>query len=608
MWFCFFLLLMNPGDSEPWQWPIDTKHGATSSFGEFRGNRFHMGLDFSTGGVEGMPVRPARSGVVYRLKSGRKGYGRVIYLRHADGHVTVYAHLARFGPALEKAITSAGHQPLSPFGTLDVKVKVARDEVIAWTGESGAGMPHLHFEVRTAKNHALDPLTLPFPKLPQNTGSARLDGLFLLPLNEKSEVNGRSVPFFAGKGVTRVRARGSIGVQVAAFVKGPRGSRLGCRGVRLYADEQLIGEWLPESIDYVLYRQAGLVFDQFQSGFGPTRFTWCFDRRDEFLNPLPGFRQPSAFQVNKPVKLAVELMDLTGKWHRNELELAPGADRQHISHPLVMPVQPTTLGMEVYAQQLFFKGESQGTLHMPDAIVGLGKGERTTLTLKPGTPETAIFWRTEAGNLKRLVGCLPNGPSFDYTLGQWTVKARKSGKFPGQMIFLQPADLKTVQPVLEPVGPVMMFGRPGLPAPGITIGFQPKGQPGNDLGLYRWSAHKKRWRFEERINPKGLLEATPGSFAPILAARDLAAPTILTPRHHNYFTGRRVVIPLRDKGSGIDSKTITITTGEKTISGEYDSDRKWVILPLNAGKGPWTVTVRDRAGLVARARDLSLPR
>ena len=59
----------------------------------------------------------------------KKGYGRVIILKHKDGYITVYAHN-------KKNIISTGD-------------KVEKGEVIASSGMSGAVTgPHLHFEIR----------------------------------------------------------------------------------------------------------------------------------------------------------------------------------------------------------------------------------------------------------------------------------------------------------------------------------------------------------------------------------------------------------------------------------------------------------------------------
>ena len=88
----------------------------------------HTGIDLLA--PHGTPVRAAAAGTV--VYSGWWfGYGNMIDLRHPDGMVTRYAHLAGYAPGLH---------PGAPVA------------VGAWIGNVGATghatTPHLHFEVR----------------------------------------------------------------------------------------------------------------------------------------------------------------------------------------------------------------------------------------------------------------------------------------------------------------------------------------------------------------------------------------------------------------------------------------------------------------------------
>jgi len=127
---CVLSLIM--GLNQPsWQWPIDPGLGLTSSFGEYRGARFHMGLDMSTGGVEGVPVHPAAPGTLVRVRADAGGYGLAVYVAHDRGFMTVYGHLAAFGPKLKAAIRAEGKDPASLFGSLALNARVEREDVLA---------------------------------------------------------------------------------------------------------------------------------------------------------------------------------------------------------------------------------------------------------------------------------------------------------------------------------------------------------------------------------------------------------------------------------------------------------------------------------------------
>ena len=79
----------------------------------------------------GTPVRTVDAGTVAYVGNEVKGYGNLVLVRHADGWISAYAHLD------------------------DVTVKkgdtVAAGEVIAKVGNTGMGVPQLHFELRRGK-------------------------------------------------------------------------------------------------------------------------------------------------------------------------------------------------------------------------------------------------------------------------------------------------------------------------------------------------------------------------------------------------------------------------------------------------------------------------
>jgi len=583
----FFCLLLTTGD---WQWPMTAEHGVTSSFGEYRGPRFHMGLDFSTNNREGEPIRPARDGRVFRVRASLQGYGRVIYISHGNGMSTVYAHLAAFGPTLREALAKKGiDDPSTPFGQVDLDLAVTTDQIIAWSGESGAGPPHLHFEVRE-NDVPLDPVTLDFPELPETTVGPRLDGVLLVPLDERSTVNGKPYPYFAGKGVGRVRARGEIGVRIFTHLAGRRGSRLGSRGLRLYQGERLVGEWLPRRISYNDYREAGLVLDQAFSGFGPTRFAYCFDHRADLLDPLPGFAQDGVVEVSEKTTLRIEALGFGGGWTTYPLELDPEALVRVEGDFPELPVQPTSLVARPLGNRLMVEPGIDGTLQSSDLLEGLAAGDQRFLTTEPGTSATLV-WRTEIGNLRRDYGTLPESGTL--TLGPWRFQTGKGSLGGGQIVLSEPADPKIEADVLTYSGSLVRFGQTGLPARMTNVQYDSAGiDKPEQVGIYTWSFNKKAWRWLGPLDEEHDLVG----FVPLVAARDRAAPTIGKPRTHPYFNGARKVIPVRDKGSGIDRESVTVTGPTGPVEVIYDGDRRWLILPEGEENGPWTVQIADRAG------------
>ena len=145
--------------------PMDIPMDLSGNFMEPRGDHFHSGLDIRTQGREGIPVRAVADGWVSRIKISPWGYGKAVYIDHADGHTSVYGHLQQLSGTVGNACLEAqyksmdfsiDHTPEKGF------LKVEQGDVIGLSGNTGgSGGPHLHFELRrTSDQHALDPEAL----------------------------------------------------------------------------------------------------------------------------------------------------------------------------------------------------------------------------------------------------------------------------------------------------------------------------------------------------------------------------------------------------------------------------------------------------------------
>ena len=147
--------------SNSYLFPTDASHKINSGFADYRPGHFHGGMDISTNGKIGYPVFAAKSGYVYRISVSPFGYGKMILLRHSDSTFTVYGHLSAFSDEIELKVEAAQERE-DKYGVdlrLDPgEIRVDRGEVIAYTGASGVGGPHLHFEVRDRDLSFIDPL------------------------------------------------------------------------------------------------------------------------------------------------------------------------------------------------------------------------------------------------------------------------------------------------------------------------------------------------------------------------------------------------------------------------------------------------------------------
>ncbi|MFH2056261.1 MAG: M23 family metallopeptidase, partial [bacterium] len=90
--------------------------------------------------------------------------GKALYLRLSDGKIAVFGHLSRFKPEIEEYV--AAQQLASESYEQDLypeqdRFEFARGDTVAWSGSTGVGAPHLHFEIRTADDRPLNPLLQP---------------------------------------------------------------------------------------------------------------------------------------------------------------------------------------------------------------------------------------------------------------------------------------------------------------------------------------------------------------------------------------------------------------------------------------------------------------
>lgn len=590
--------------AEPaWQWPIDPKFGVSATFGEYRGERFHMGLDFSTGGAEGMVLRPARDGVVFQVRASQSGYGKAVYVRHADGFITVYAHLAAFGKSLQAAIREKGRDPAADFGTLALAHPVRQDETLAWTGESGAGMPHLHFEVRDADNRPIDPLNLSFPKLSAAIRPV-IRGLRLLPLSTDARVDGAAFPRLFGTKDAVIQARGHLGLQVDAYLAAPRDNTLAPRGVRVLVDGRELAVWRPQTIHFDHYRQAGSVLDQAYSGFGPTRYWYAFDGRTPAVPVPPGLHVEGVLEMkDQPRTLRVEIRGFDGAVHGHTWTLNPvsGAARGRPDPDL--PIQPTSLRVRCYGDRFFINtAELAGTLVLPNEMRAMGPGDAFEVGPANDGAPLSLIWRTEAGSLTRRLAWLGAGET---EVGPFRLRVADSTLAKVGVLVL-PADPKQGKGILQFESSVLSFGRHGLPAPGVRLVVDNAFVADGEVALYYWSFVKKRWRYHSALSA-GKEGVAIDVLTPLVLARDRSAPAIRAPKIHRYFVGNRVVIPIVERGSGIDRDSVSVRGPAGDLPARYDGDRGWIVLEAPTDSGPWHVSIRDRAGLKTEVKQLRIP-
>jgi hypothetical protein len=330
-------------------WPLGIPGTLLSSFGEYRYDHLHAGIDISTGGGTGYRVLAAAPGVIYRLKMEWRGYGRAIYIRHRGGRVTLYGHLERFEDrvlGLERRLRRRQAETGSRYPGdlyLDPPVRVRQGQLIGFSGESGFGLPHLHFEVREREDRPIDPFAAGLDRPPDRRPPV-LESITVTAARADSFIDGTRreavVPLRRREGIYRpdapIRVSGPFLLSLAAHDPAGASGRAGLARVGLRVDGAPHYDLVMRSFRFDQFPQAGLIFDHRGSRLAPAAFAYRLAR-------LPGndlARGPAAAETQARPDAHPGAIDLAPGSHRLEIEAADAAGHRSRARVCVLVARP----------------------------------------------------------------------------------------------------------------------------------------------------------------------------------------------------------------------------------------------------------------------------
>lgn len=226
--FSIFASAQNNYPNDYFRSPLDIPLQLSGNFGELRPNHFHAGFDFKTNQKEGLNVYAVGDGYVSRIKISTSGYGKAIYITHANGYTSVYGHLQKAVGALQDKVIELQYAEKNY--EIEVFFKpgelvVKKGDIIALSGNTGGSEgPHLHFEFRDNKTEKIiNPLF--FGIQTKDTKSPIVSSLLAYPIDKNSVVNESKRPVILSLSLQPdgtylsqpVLASGKIGFGISAY-------------------------------------------------------------------------------------------------------------------------------------------------------------------------------------------------------------------------------------------------------------------------------------------------------------------------------------------------------------------------------------------------------
>jgi len=253
---CFLGLLAGVPAQDTLHSPLTIPLQFSGNFGEIRTGHFHTGLDIRTDGREGIPVLAAQDGQVSRIKVSHRGYGLALYL-NGGGLTTVYAHLAAFHPEIESWLMRRQYrdEEWQFDGKPDSTFQFSAGDTIGWSGNTGGSFgPHLHFEVRDARNqHPINPLHWSFSGkgMAEDPVPPEFRGVWVMP-EPGGRVEGASERFrWTAAYAEGVRAAGPFTLGVEGFDRLARDAYIhGPYGVDVWFGDSLVHSHRMDTLNF----------------------------------------------------------------------------------------------------------------------------------------------------------------------------------------------------------------------------------------------------------------------------------------------------------------------------------------------------------------------
>jgi len=313
--------------------PVDHPIRLSGTFGELRGDHFHMGIDVkSSTGQSGDPVRAVASGYISRVQVLAASYGNVVYINHLNGHTSIYAHLDDFTSDLANYVRSQQYAAESFQVDLHFEADqfpVKEGDLIGKMGNSGYSFgPHLHFEIRnTATDTPLNPLAFDWrvdddqPPLIQRTKVYHLDHRYRVYDEFVPGPSSSDQPIEVGAW------RIGIGVQTYDPFNG-KANKNGVYEIKIYANDELQYHTRFDSIKFINARSYLAHTDHRERTLTKQNLHRCFRLPGNALGIYPQLMNEGVVLLyqDRTTRIDIEVLDFMGNKSRQSIWMRRDSD------------------------------------------------------------------------------------------------------------------------------------------------------------------------------------------------------------------------------------------------------------------------------------------
>jgi len=311
-----------PGSSL--QWPLELPAQLSGTLGEIRGYSLHGGIDIKTRGRNGFPVLAPQAGRVMRLVSKPGGYGNALFLAHPDGAQSVFGHLDSFEEKRHSLDSIASlARLLYQSDSIELSFREARltfdrGSLLGFSGESGSGTPHLHYELRK-DGELQNPLSFFSVKDDQ---APVIDALYVCQEQDGTTVEELKVPVRSGFGGYRpersdieVQAQGRVFFKLSCHDAVCAQNSVAVHRIILTVDSRTVFEMRFDRLQPADFACGHFLYDISKSTIdGSVSYTYFLCRRAG--NSFSGIREDAGggyvLADSRKRKIAVTAYDLAG--------------------------------------------------------------------------------------------------------------------------------------------------------------------------------------------------------------------------------------------------------------------------------------------------------